>query len=457
MTRSSNILGKDSQAVIELKRLAVIDHSLSAAGVERFLAGLVGGLARHEMFTEWSLALYLSPRNTAGKEVSWTSSLTSDRVKITFFPRKTRSPALDRFFFPRNGLPGTRKIRRVTGEILRKRGPHALRELMGNRRVLTERYLAERPVDVAYFPFPFHLECPRLSVPMVTTVHDFGFWHFERSSRRYFRQMERHVRDFIASSSIVVVSSDFIANEARSLFPWASEKLRVVRPGIPSGPVSPTAMDLERCRRKFELPESFIINVGWIFEHKNQQVILKAIGELKKRGMSLCLLLVGPNTDRLSTGKYGKNDADIDRLLMAASEAGLKPGIDYRGLGYVDDLELECLYRLAEALVVSSLYEAGSFPIIEATRSGCPVICSRIEPYLEQVSLLGNGALTFEPLDHIELADRIQQVLEDREKAREMAERAAALVHQHFSWEKMASGYINAFEEAIMAGGSTKR
>lgn len=440
-----------------MKRLAIIDHSLSAAGVEKYLSGLVHALPRQERFYDWSASLYLTRRNTAGQFISWPSRLESDRIDVVYFPVKTRSPILDRIFFPVDGFPGTRKIRRLTGETIRKHGPWIVRETMGNRKNLIESYLARNPADVVYFPFPYHIGRPRLEIPMVITLHDFGFWHFDRAPHRYFRRMQKDVGDFIESSAIIIVSSDFIADEVKSYFPNAAEKIRVIRPGIPHTEMHPTPSDLSRCREKFDLPERFVINVGWIFEHKNQQVIIKAIGELKKRGLKVSLLLVGPNTDRLEQPARNAVDPDVQRLLQVAEEAGVYAGEDFRGLGFVDDLDLECLYREAAALVVSSLYEAGSFPIIEANRSRCPVICSRIKPFMEQVALIDGNAYTFDPLDPIELADCIQSVIEDREGALRKAGQAAQLVHESYSWDKMASRYLDAFEDAIALASSAKR
>lgn len=435
-----------------MSSLAIIDPSVSAAGVERFLTGLMSGLLQLEKMDSWDIDLYINPRNTAGERVLWPESMAEGRAGVIYFPEGADSPVLNRLFFSENKLRGTGKVRRVTGEALRDYGPRKLRELLGNHRAMIERYLLDHPHDVVYFPYPYHLSCPRVQAPTVITPHDFGFWHFERSTRRYLRRMQRDMKAFVESSSLIVVSTEFIASEVRAFFPAAAGKVKVVAAGIPRGERRPGVEDLVACREKFDLPERYVMNVGWIFEHKNHQVILRALGELRQRGIELPLLLVGPNSSDVNhPGKEGLS-RDVLRVLRVAGETGLEPGRDFRGLGFVDDFELECLYAQAKTLVVSSSYEAGSFPIIEAMATGCPVVCSNIAPFLEQVEAVAGNAVTFDPHDHMALADALQWIIEEPGEARAMADRAAELVAETYSWEKMALGYLDAFEEAVRIG-----
>ena len=45
-----------------------------------------------------------------------------------------------------------------------------------------------------------------------------------------------------------------------------------------------------------------------------------------------------------------------------------------RWLGWLDNEDLPALYRLAEGLLLPSLYESVGMPIMEAMASGCPVL-----------------------------------------------------------------------------------
>ena len=65
-----------------------------------------------------------------------------------------------------------------------------------------------------------------------------------------------------------------------------------------------------------------------------------------------------------------------------------------RLLGSLAAAELEGLYRLADCVVLPSLYEGFGLPVLEAMARGVPVACSDI-PALREVA--GDAALPFSP------------------------------------------------------------
>jgi glycosyltransferase involved in cell wall biosynthesis len=134
-----------------------------------------------------------------------------------------------------------------------------------------------------------------------------------------------------------------------------------------------------------------------------------------------------------------------------AEELGLQADRDYIGLGSVSAAELQTLYRNATLFVISTLYEAGSFPMREAMLQACPVVCSDIPPYVEEVDAVDGNALMFDSTDELALANSIRDVIEHPEAARTRALAAQRLVEGAFNWEKTARGYLAAFETAARA------
>jgi glycosyltransferase involved in cell wall biosynthesis len=111
-------------------------------------------------------------------------------------------------------------------------------------------------------------------------------------------------------------------------------------------------------------------------------------------------------------------------------------------LGYVTaERLLEC-YRRAAALVFPSLHEGFGLPVLEAMASGCPVACSGTTSTGE---VAGDAALTFDPEDRGEVAERVHRVLTDtnlREELRRRGlERAAT-----FSWQRTARESLMIYE-----------
>ena len=303
--------------------------------------------------------------------------------------------------------------------------------------------------DLAYFGYPYGMEYPRLEMPMVATPHDFNYKRFDTWSAKTRALIDRQMRGWLSSCSWLVVSSDFMASEFRHFYPEYQHKVRVVRLGIPASVATPTPADLELCRQRFALPERFLLTVGWIAPHKNQKVIFEALARLKAIGIGIPLVCIGPHSDWLQPGNKQAATGYIQEVLELAEQLGLKYGQDFFGLGYVTDFDEECLYRLALALVMPTLYEAGSFPVREAMRAGCPVICSRIPALVEEVSLAEGNAWMFEPLDSLNLADVIQEVLADPVRRQELARKASAIITQVYSWKKTAAEYLTVFRQVL--------
>jgi glycosyltransferase involved in cell wall biosynthesis len=289
---------------------------------------------------------------------------------------------------------------------------------------------------------------------MVATPHDFNYKRFNTLGPATRAQIDRQMPEWLRTCRTLVVSSDFMASELRHFYPEFADKVRVVRLGIPGGNCVPSKAQLEAYWRRMNLPQQFLLTVGWIVPHKNQKVLFDALGLLRQRGTSIPLVCVGPNSDQLQPSKTGNAHGYVAELLKLAETLGLKNERDFFGLGYVGDFELDCLYRLASALVIPSLYEAGSFPALEAVRAMCPVACSQIPAHIEQARLLGDNIWLFDPHSAENLADTIEQMLEHADVTAERARRASGLVGQVYSWQNAAAGYLCVFKEALQADAS---
>nr|HID12930.1 glycosyltransferase family 1 protein [Anaerolineae bacterium] len=115
-------------------------------------------------------------------------------------------------------------------------------------------------------------------------------------------------------------------------------------------------------------------------------------------------------------------------------------------LGEVAEADLPALYSAADLFVFPSLYEGFGLPVLEAMACGTPVVCSNTSSLPE---IVGDAALTFDPLDVEEMAAKIKEALYDetlREEMREKGLRQAA----KFSWEKTARETLKIYREVAI-------
>jgi glycosyltransferase involved in cell wall biosynthesis len=431
-------------------KLAIIDHVVSAGGVERFLHGLVGGLLELPESAEWEIHVVLAARSSGGYDVYWPDHLTAPNLHFHYLRGDKLSKLMDKLATARRilSIPGTAKAQHTIPQVIQQYGPRKLQGLAGDVSLWIEQFCSNHDFDVAYFSYPYFIECPRLSAPIVATPHDFNYKSHNTLAANVRASVDRQMPGWLQSSSRLVVSSDFIFNELRNFYPKFSPKTQVIRLGIPRAHRIPSKAELRAYKEKVGLPDGFLLVAGGVVPHKNHKIVFKALGHLRRKGIKIPVVCTGPYSDWLQPSNKQKWQYTRE-VQEVAEQAGLQYGKDFWGLGYVEELELECLYRMATALVVPSLYEAGSFPAREAMQVGCPVIYSDIPPLKEELELIEGNAWTFDPFSYIHLAIVIEELLSDPLKTQEKAARAAKLVADVFCWKRTAEGYLSIFKELV--------
>lgn len=152
--------------------------------------------------------------------------------------------------------------------------------------------------------------------------------------------------------------------------------------------------ELAAVRRKFALPEEFILSVGHFEKRKNYLNLIDAIALLRDRGRSCSLLIVGNDS--------GQRKAMEDRIVSANLSGRVKI------LCGLSDLEVRCAYKLCSLFAFPSSYEGFGIPILEAMAAGRPMVLSDIPVFREITQDKG----VYFPHDDVEaIAFSIENVL----------------------------------------------
>jgi glycosyltransferase involved in cell wall biosynthesis len=120
-------------------------------------------------------------------------------------------------------------------------------------------------------------------------------------------------------------------------------------------------------------------------------------------------------------------------------------------LGRVPRSELAALYCNAFATVVPSLYEQGSFPLMEALHFGCPILISDIPSLREQFAMLGDSALFFDPRKPDRLIEALR-MLEARRDAILALQVSGFRAMQKRTWKDAARDWVAVLSEAAQTG-----
>jgi len=285
-------------------------------------------------------------------------------------------------------------------------------------------------VDILHMPanvIPLFSPCP-----VVVTIHDltvltmpqnFTFWH-RNYSRTFVPLAARHASRILTvseqSKRDIVEQLGVAPDKVAVTYEAASPRFR---------PLS--EREIAGVRQRYDLLEPFILNVGTIEPRKNLLRLLQAFATLRREGFSYQLVQAGPRG-----WLFDSVLAEVNRLELRDS---------VRFLGRVPVEDLVGLYNAATVFAYPSLYEGFGLPVLEAMACGCPVVTSNTSSLPEVV---GQAGTMIDPLSVGDLADAIQEVLEDRVVAQDMRQRGLERASQ-FSWQRCAEETLAVYRQVL--------
>jgi glycosyltransferase involved in cell wall biosynthesis len=268
----------------------------------------------------------------------------------------------------------------------------------------------------------------------VVTVHDLSVFRFSR-----FHPPDRvnYLRDSIHSSieraDLLVTDSDYVRSELLDLFGLVADSVVSIPLGVDERFGPRAANELAPTLDKYGLKgKKYALSVGTIEPRKNLHATLRAYRQLgKPLRRQYPLVLVGAH------GWGSKSLAAEIRTLVNADE------LIY--LDYVSEQDLPLIYAGATVFYYMSLYEGFGLPLLEAMRSGVPIVCSNSSALPE---VCGGCALQVDPESESAMAAAMERSLTDN-SWREQAVGAGLQRASAYSWERTASATVRAYASLV--------
>jgi glycosyltransferase involved in cell wall biosynthesis len=274
---------------------------------------------------------------------------------------------------------------------------------------------------------------PRFSrVRSVFTLHDLAFRLYPETHtalNRWFLNVM--MPRFLQAADAVIAVSEHTKRDALRAYNLDEAKVRVIYEGVNPRfrPAPPEAVAV--IRRKYGLPERFILSVGTIEPRKNLETALAAYRALKEGGAAHKLVIVG---------KKGWLYRGFFRRLR---EEGLEGEVVFPG--FVPDDDLPALYGGADLFLFPSLYEGFGLPPLEAMACGAPVVCSDVSSLPEVV---GDAALLVPPLEVRAWAEALRRLLGDADLRADLRARGLARARE-FSWARAARATVEVYQQVM--------
>ncbi len=310
--------------------------------------------------------------------------------------------------------------------------------LTGNLKKELENKLAG--FDLIYFPWPYLIELPNISKPMVATFHDFNFRYYFSGIPTYSKNqltlLNQQMEKWLTKTKIIV-SNNFTADELKKFYPNIQKKINI----IPLGPYSEKKnLDIEtynRIKKKFNLPNNYIFCGTNTCAHKNLNPMFAAINILKKKNILINLVLTGPGTEIINgeSDEYGVKLVDDNKK-------------DIFGLGYVSNLELDMIIENSSAIISPEMYTSDNGPATDGWIRGKPVIISDIPSNREHIENQKVFAELFNYRSPENIAEKIEKVLKDSNQNYQNEAKKSMEAMNKIKWQDVALKYLEVFNDS---------
>ena len=316
-----------------------------------------------------------------------------------------------------------------------KRGLNALCRKLGINFKANDTYLSridlicdKYKIDIIHCPYQF---IPKTNkAKLITTLHDVQELHFPEfftPEDRAYRAV--HWLDYLKKANRIVVSYNHVKLDIVKYFLIDPQKIEIILLNMGKLWFEKFSEKDILSITKFNIPEKFIFYPANTWKHKNHIRLLKAISILKSE-FSICINIVC--SGHLNQHYYDEIEQTIDKLDIANQ-------IFF--VGIVSEQELYSLYKTTLSVIVPTLYEAGSFPLMESILLGVPAVCSNVTSLPETIN---NEICLFDPFDENDIANVLKKMWESsdfRQETTKSYEYSSSILRETGALEKILKMY----------------
>lgn len=305
---------------------------------------------------------------------------------------------------------------------------------------LLRRLVEEHKLEIIHAPIQHYISYT-LAVPMICTLHDLQHYYYPE----FFTPEEINCREIYYKKSAkfserVIVTYDHVKDDLVRFYGIGSEKIDVCGHGM-SEPEDVSADQIKLIKTKYNIPTYYLFYSANTWRHKNHIGLLNGLKILhEKHNIKMPLICTGLQYPDF----FPQIEEEVRKLDLT----------EYvKFLGYLPEEDIPVLLAGATLAVVPTLYEAGSFPLIEAMNLGVPVICASTTSL---PSTIGDERFVFDPTSPEEMAEKMAMILKNNEIRQENITNSLERVKE-WRWENRVQKYCEAYRTAIQSFNESKK
>ncbi|HXV98210.1 MAG TPA: glycosyltransferase family 1 protein [Anaerolineae bacterium] len=291
-------------------------------------------------------------------------------------------------------------------------------------------------VDLAHVPYFGSPLAP--TVPTVVTIHDLIPMVLPEYRGGFLvRLYTSLVAAAAPQAKIILADSEASRRDILKKLGLPTEQVRVVYLApAPQFQPAETWQQLVEIKKKYHLPENFVLYLGGYDTRKNVKALLHAYTWVSAT--------LGEQYPLVLAGRLPESDtAFFPNPLRMARELGIEEFVITPG--WIAEEDKPLLYAAATVFVYPSRYEGFGLPVLEAMACGVPVVTTNAASIPE---LAGPAAFQLDPNDTKHIAAPIIRLCTEEDSRDTMIERGFAQVEK-FSWAKTAAETLQAYRDAV--------
>ncbi|HPN54462.1 MAG TPA: glycosyltransferase family 1 protein [Candidatus Moranbacteria bacterium] len=299
------------------------------------------------------------------------------------------------------------------------------------------KYLRRNPVDVFHTQYITPWFVPKI-IKIVTIVHDISFNSFPqliKFSDLFF--LKTLIPLSLRRANKIIGVSQFTRNEIIKFYKIKPEKVDYIYDSVSddflnsqSGEEIPETKK-EEIRKKYNLPEKFILYMGTLQPRKNIPQLVEAYAAVENKLGGIKLVICG--------NRQAHNfDRKIDK---AIAKNKLEENVIFPG--FIEEEDKKTIFQMAYAFVFPSLYEGFGIPVLEAMSQKVPVLASDI-PSLKEIAQ--DGALYFDATSIADFSQKLYDVCVNDSLRAELIQSGVARIG-FFSWKNSAQKMLAIYQE----------
>ncbi len=254
----------------------------------------------------------------------------------------------------------------------------------------------------------------------LAVIHDLNFEHHpEQLPKAYRNYYQKYFPLFAKKATRIAAVSNYTKQDIVKTYSINESKIDVVYNGVGKefNPISKE--EISTIKSKYSSENDFFLFIGSLHPRKNLVRLFKAFNQFKQKTNSDFKLLI--------VGKKMWWPIEMETLF---NELEFKDDIIFSGR--VDREDLYKITASAYALTYVPIFEGFGIPLVEAMKSGIPVITSNVTSMPEVVE---DAGILVDPFSVNDIADAMIRIVTDKNLHTALSEKSL-IQAEKFNWDK---------------------